>query len=63
MDSTDKRITFICSTCGSTKVTRDAWAEWDEASQQWVLGAAYDYSFCHDCENETRMKEVTLPSE
>ncbi|MFD1612783.1 hypothetical protein ACFSCW_13325 [Sphingomonas tabacisoli] len=60
MIPTDKRVTFVCNMCGGTSVTRDAWAEWDVASQDWVLGAAYDYAFCHDCEKETRLVEVEL---
>ena len=55
------RVTFTCKTCGSKLVTRDAWAEWDEDSQNWVLGAAYDYAFCHACEGETHLVEQPLP--
>jgi hypothetical protein len=54
------RVTFICETCSSKLVTRDAWAEWDEELQDWVLGAAFDYAFCHVCEEETNLEEVTL---
>jgi len=54
------RITIICESCGSKLVTRDAWAEWDEAGQEWVLGAVYDYAFCHGCQQETRLAEVAL---
>ncbi len=58
----ERRIQFVCGTCASTLVTRDAWAEWDVAEQEWVLGAAYDYTFCHACERETRLVEVELTS-
>lgn len=51
---------MVCGTCGSTLVTRDAWAEWDEEEQDWILGAAYDYSFCHFCEGETRIQELPI---
>lgn len=54
------RITIICKTCGSKEVTRDAWAEWNEESQQWVLAAAYDYAYCHKCENDARLAEMPL---
>lgn len=57
MPVADKRITFACETCGSDLVTRDAWAEWDPEAQRWVLGAAFDYTFCHACEEETRLVE------
>jgi len=56
------RVTYVCNMCGGKTVTRDAWAAWDVDGQQWVLGAAYDYAFCHDCEGETRLIEVELES-
>jgi hypothetical protein len=31
-------------------------------AQEWVLGAAYDYAFCHDCEGETKLVEVEFAS-
>ena len=55
-----KRVTYICKTCGSDLVTRDAWAEWDVEEQEWTLGAAFDYAFCHKCETETHLLEVEL---
>lgn len=51
-------VDYVCSMCGGNTVTRDAWAEWDVDEQEWVLGAVYDYAFCHDCQEETRLKEV-----
>lgn len=54
------RITFICERCKSKLVTRDAWAEWDEQAQSWVLGAAYDYAFCRSCERETSLSVLSL---
>ena len=53
-------VRMVCEKCGSELVTRDAWAEWNVDHQQWVLGAAYDYSFCHTCEGETRIMEAPL---
>lgn len=51
------KIEFICATCGSDHVSRDAWASWDAISQSWVLGAVFDYAHCHQCEGETRLLE------
>ena len=53
-------VEYVCSLCGGNSVTRDAWAEWDLEEQDWVLGTVYDYAFCHDCQKETRLKEVSL---
>lgn len=55
-----KRVRMICGTCGSDVVTRDAWAEWNTRRQGWVLGAVYDYAYCHDCQNDTRIEEVPI---
>lgn len=53
----------ICGTCGGKNVSRDAWADWDVHTQDWVLGAVYDYAFCHDCQEETRLEEVEVAGE
>ena len=55
-----RRIEIVCSTCGGSSVTRDAWAKWDAETQDWVLGAAFDYAYCHDCDEETRLDEVEI---
>ena len=55
------KIDIICGTCGGNNVSRDAWADWDAATQQWVLGAVFDYGHCHDCDGESRLEEVVLP--
>ena len=57
-----KPIAIICGTCGSDEISRDAWANWDVRTQQWVLGAVFDYAHCHRCDGETRLVEVELES-
>jgi hypothetical protein len=52
-----KPIEIYCGDCGSTFVTRYAWAEWSIETQDWQLGAVYDYAFCHSCETKTRSEE------
>lgn len=54
----DRPVRMTCETCGSELVTRDAWAEWDVAEQNWVLAAVYDYAFCHACEESTEITAV-----
>lgn len=53
-------VTYVCNTCGSDEVSRDAWAEWDTKSQDWVLRVAFDYAHCHRCDDETSLQEVRL---
>lgn len=56
----EPKLRMVCKDCGSTLVTRDAWAEWDEDRQEWALGAVYDYAYCHKCDGETRIQELPL---
>jgi len=56
-------VDYVCEICLGNTVTRDAWAEWDADEQNWVLGAVYDYAFCHDCQEETHLVEVELAAE
>ena len=60
MPESSKRVTFLCERCGSDLVTLDAWAEWNVEEQDWVLGATYDHTFCHECEAETPLVEAEL---
>lgn len=53
----EKPVRMVCRDCGSELVTRDARAEWDVRTQDWVLGAIYDYAFCHACEGDAHIEE------
>ena len=52
-----------CSVCGSTDIRIDAWAEWDEEIQEWVLSEVYDAAFCMGCEGECKIEEKEFPDE
>jgi hypothetical protein len=54
------KIRIVCGSCGSDYVSRDAWADWDTRTQQWVLGTVFDYGHCHKCEGESRLQEVPI---
>ena len=54
------KIDIICGTCGGRNVSRDAWANWCTKTQEWKLGAVFDYGHCHDCDGESRLEEVPL---
>ena len=56
----EPKLRMVCEKCGSTHVTRDAWAEWDEDEQDWVLAAVFDYAFCHDCQRDAHIDEQQL---
>ena len=51
---------MVCEECGSELVTRDAWAEWEVGQQEWVLGAIFDYAYCHKCEGDAHIHEVPI---
>jgi hypothetical protein len=51
-------IDIVCRECGGNNVSRDAWAEWDVASQQWMLGSVFDHAYCHDCGEKASLDEV-----
>ena len=56
-----KRRFMACVKCGSSKVRRDAWAEWDDRRNEWVLGATFDHAICEggDCNGgECRIVET-----
>lgn len=55
-----RRIAIVCRDCGGNNVARDAWAEWDVETQDWVLGPVFDQGFCYDCEREARLDEVEI---
>lgn len=54
------RIKIVCAHCGSDDVMRDAWAVWNEETQQWELGAVFDAAFCEKCEGDATLEEVEL---
>jgi hypothetical protein len=54
----EKPIRMVCHECGCEEVTRDAWAEWDAGAQEWVLGAVFDYAYCHKCDHSTHIEAV-----
>jgi hypothetical protein len=43
----------ICAGCGSRDVVRDAWAEWNFATVEWVLKTTFDHFICDTCGEET----------
>lgn len=56
-DTEAVKVRIICGTCGSENVSRDAWGDWDVATQRWVLRTVFDYAYCHACDCETRLEE------
>lgn len=47
-----------CSTCGSERVVKDAWATFNPTTGLWELETVFDQEFCHQCEGETKFAWV-----
>ena len=56
----EPKLQMVCDDCGTTDVMRDAWAVWDVETQNWVLGAVFDYGHCDRCGRETNIEERPL---
>lgn len=56
------KVKKVCSACGSERIVRDAWVEWDEENQSWWndVNNIFDYMFCLDCEEETNCTDKPL---
>lgn len=46
-----------CPTCGSSRLSFDATAEWDVADQCFVLVTEYDEATCEECGETTSVPE------
>ena len=53
-------IAIVCTHCGSRDVSRDAWGEWNETAQEWVLRTVFDFAYCHRCDCERSLEERSL---
>lgn len=57
------RIRKVCGTCGSTDVLLDAFVEWDEVEQTWVIQNTFDAAYCETCEGEASIEDQPLEEE
>jgi Protein of unknown function (DUF3768) len=49
----------VCGACGSSKIRRDAWAEWNLATREWELQNIFDDFCCDTCgESSTPKWEI-----
>ena len=54
----EPKVSIVCRECGSKDVLRDAWSEFDEEAQDWVLQNVFDNAYCNKCSCETSLDEV-----
>lgn len=60
MNPDQNKVKMVCGNCGSQNVMRDAWAVWDVANQEWVLGAVFDYTYCDDCDGGATLEAQSV---
>lgn len=53
------RHAVVCADCESDNIRRNAWAVWNEVTQEWELDDLHDEFYCQDCEG-TETKEVPI---
>jgi len=58
----NNKVKFICEHCGNDNISRDATAEWDIETQEWVLSSVQDATYCEDCDCEIKCLDVPLES-
>jgi hypothetical protein len=55
------KVKYVCDTCESDDVVRDASVGWDIDSQTLVRrGDPMDAAYCEVCENGTTLREVAI---
>lgn len=57
---TAPKVKLVCDKCGSTEISRDASAQWNEDTQDWELCGLQDNMTCETCGNDGNyiVKEV-----
>lgn len=48
----NNKIKYVCEACGSEDVVWDAYAEWNQDTQEFELRSTFDYSVCNTCGKE-----------
>ncbi len=55
------KVKKCCRNCGSTNIKIDAWAEWNEKTQEYELSQTFDDAFCEDCEETGSFEDEDIP--
>ena len=51
---------YVCRRCKSDNILVDAYAQWDVATQNYVITTVFDNATCVDCGGETQTEEINL---
>lgn len=55
------KVKKVCKHCGSSDVSKDAYAVWDEDKQEWVLDIFHDSNgYCEECNGETTIVDKEI---
>lgn len=55
-----EKVIYVCKGCGSTDILFNAYAKWDEETQQMVLCSSYSHPYCVTCESGCEVEKVNL---
>jgi len=55
-----RKIKYVCRDCGSDDVLIDAWAKWNEETQQMELATTFDHTHCASCDGECKVNEIEI---
>jgi hypothetical protein len=56
----EHKIEFICATCGSNDIEKDANVYWNTDLQKWDIASIYGEAYCRNCGCERNIKEKEL---
>jgi len=51
------KVIIVCTTCGSSAVTREGILVWNVPKQEWEIECMFMEYFCHNCQKNTGIKE------
>jgi len=54
------KIKLKCPKCGGDNILADAYAGWNEDTQEWELHSTYDDRTCDDCGESTKPIEIEI---
>lgn len=57
------KVKKVCKHCRSEDVRKDAWTEWDEDKQEWVLCDIFENDYCINCAETTIVDDDTTRQE
>ena len=55
-----EKYKYICTECGSDNIKWDAWAAYNEETQEMELDNWFDNTYCIECDGECSINKVPM---